>query len=254
MVKKYFKARKTSKPYVKSKWTGRKRKLERDPETPLGPSEKLGRYTPILASQTTLAKSLGPFTGRKFIEMVYWQAPTLQTTTAPGSFLSVLSNSLFDFDVTGNLGNKQPMYMDTLLTSSGPYKSYKVLSWKTTWTFYNEASQGVNIWVSPPIGAAAEFDGSGEYDDFPGTKKLTLTALSGSKNIATVTTTGHVKDVYPALPFSTTFVAAFSASPPSTCFQNVVYQNLDGSSVTKLYVGVKHIAKCELGQLDSVVS
>ena len=98
MVKKYFKARKrsttrrTTKPWVRSQWTGIKRKLEEGPELPSGPSQKIGRYTPVHPNQTTLSRSLGPFQGKKFVELVYWQTPLLQTTTAGGTFLSVNLN------------------------------------------------------------------------------------------------------------------------------------------------------------------
>jgi hypothetical protein len=192
--------------------------------------------------------------GKKFVELVYLHAPSLQTTTAPGTFLTVLSNSGFDFDVTGNLGNKQPLYFDALLSSSGPYKSYKVISWRTKWTFINMSAQPVNIFISPPISASSEFDIVGEAEDFPGTKHVFLGPATGTKNQTTVTTTGHIRDVYPALPFSTTLVAAFSSSPSSTCYQNIVYANADGTNVTALYVGVEHTMFTELGQVDAIVS
>lgn len=238
----------------KSVLSSLKRKLQEGPEVPTGPSEKLGRYAPVHPEQTTLARCLGPFEGRKFVELVYWQTPLLQATTAGGSFLAVVSNGAFDFDNTNALGNKQPLYYDTLLTTSGPYKSYKVISWKTTWTFVNASTLGVNIWVSPPVTASSEVDAVGEVDDFPGVKKLTLTAESGSKSMGTLNTTGHVRDVYPGLPFSTTLVGAFNSNPTSTCVQTVVYQPADGAAVTKLYVGVKHVMYVELGQVDSIVS
>lgn len=260
-IKKYFRARKgvstyrkPKSPWVRSQWTGMKRKLEEGPELPSGPAEKLGRYNPVHPKQTTLSRSLGPFQGKKFVELVYDQAPLAQTTTAGGTFFAVVSNSAFDFDNTGNLGNKQPQYYDTLLTSSGPYKSYKVISWKTTWTFVNASPVGLNIWVSPPITATAECDSVAEADDFPGVKKLTLTAESGSKSTGKLTTTGHFRDVYPALPYTTNAIAAFSASPSATCFQTVVYQPADGAAATKLYAGVRHVMYCELGQLDAIVS
>lgn len=259
MVKKYFKARKTSskrtvKPWKRSQWTGIKRKLDEGPELPSGPLEKLGRYNPVHPNQTTLSRSLGPFTGKKFVELVYWQSPLAQATTAGGSNFVVVSNSAYDFDNSGTLGNKQPIYYDQLLSSSGPYKSCKVTSWKTTWTFINASTQGVNIWMSPPLGSSTEMDIVAEADDFPGVKKLTLTAEAGSKSMATVTTTGHVRDVFPAEPYSKDFVSAWNASPVNLCVQTIVYQPADGAAVTKLYAGVKHVMYCELGQLDSIVS
>jgi len=45
---------------------------------------------------------------------------------------------MYDYDNTGEAGNKQPLYYDALLSASGPYKQYKTISWKTTWYFMNQ--------------------------------------------------------------------------------------------------------------------
>lgn len=262
MVKKYFKTSKKRNysQYVRSNTRrptisrGLKRKIEEDAEMPSSSRQKLGHYTSIDPSKTTLARSLGPFTGKKFVELIYWQTPLLQTTTAGGSFLEVRPNSAFDYDVTGNLGNKQPMYYDSLMTASGPYKSYKVVSWKTTWTFVNASTVGVNIWVSPPVLTSSECDSVAEAEEFPGVKKITLTSESGSKGIATCTITGSYKDVYPAAIGTDAQFAAYNANPAGAIAATIVYQPADASSVTKLYVGVKHVMNCILGQVDNVVS
>lgn len=262
MVKKYFKTSKKRNysQYVRSNkrrptiTRGLKRKIEESAEMPSSARQKLGHYTPIEPDKTTLARSLGPFQGKKFIELIYWQTPLLQTTTAGGTYLEVRPNSAFDYDVTGNLGNKQPMYYDALLNSSGPYKSYKVISWKTTWTFINASTLGVNIWISPPLTASSECDAVAEAEEFPGVKKITLTAESGSKGTTTCTVTGHYKDVYPTMGGAAELFAGYNANPSATMAATVVYQPADGAAVTKLYVGVKHIMYVELGQVDNIVS
>lgn len=262
MVKKYFKTSKKRNysQYVRSNTRrptisrGLKRKIEESAEVPSSFRQKLGHYTPVDPFKTTLSRAIGPFTGKKFVELIYWQTPLLQTTTAGGSFLEVRPNSAFDYDVTGNLGNKQPMFYDSLMTASGPYKSYKVISWKTTWTFINASTLGVNIWVSPPVLASSECDSVAEAEEFPGVKKITLTAESGSKGMTTCTVTGSYKDVYPSAGGAVEFLAAYNANPAAAIAATVVYQPADGAAVTKLYVGVKHIMYCELGQLDNVVS
>jgi len=84
-------------------------------------------------------------------------------------------------------GNKQPLYFDTLFTASGPYKQYKVHSWKATWTFVNTSATPQSIWVIPPIAAAAEIDSAAEADNFPGVKRLYLAPNGGGDSKGTVT-------------------------------------------------------------------
>jgi len=94
----------------------------------------------------------GPFPASKRITMVYENALTPISGAAAFLSKSVKYNSLYDFDNgTGDLGNKQPLYFDTLFTASGPYKQYKVHSWKATWTFVNTSATPQSIWVIPPL-------------------------------------------------------------------------------------------------------
>jgi len=79
---------------------------------------------------------------------------------------------------------KQPLYYDALLSASGPYKQYKTISWKTTWYFMNQTACPVDIFISPPLNAANECDTVAEADNFPGVKRLRLTAATGSKKTA----------------------------------------------------------------------
>ena len=141
------------------------------------PYTTLGRIGGKVApSQTTLAKSGGPFTGRKYMTFLYENA---LTRVLPASVLSVLHccpNSLYDFDKTGSsFGNKQPLYYDTMLTVSGPYKAYQVISWKTTYTIVNNSAVPITVFAIPPISATGEIDSIAEADNFPGVKRLFLT-------------------------------------------------------------------------------
>jgi len=37
--------------------------------------------------------------------------------------VQVKPNDMYDYDSTGDAGNKQPLYYDALLSASGPYKT-----------------------------------------------------------------------------------------------------------------------------------
>jgi len=50
--------------------------------------------------------------------------------------VQVKPNDMYDYDNTGEAGNKQPFYYDALLSASGPYKQYKTISWKNHVVFH----------------------------------------------------------------------------------------------------------------------
>jgi len=62
--------------------------------------------------------------------------------------------------------------------------------------FHESNRVSVDIFISPPLNAANECDTVAEADNFPGVKRLRLTAATGSKNYGQITTTGHLRDVY----------------------------------------------------------
>lgn len=210
----------------------------------------------VSAKKTTLQRLQdGPFPRYKRCKMVYENA---LTTISGGTNLvskSVMLNSMFDFDQgTGDLGNKQPLYFDTLLTASGPYKNYKVHSWTTTWTFVNMASSPMTIWIIPPVAASAEVDSAAEADNFPGVKRLYLTPTGGSKSMGSVTVTGNISDVYNAAKTDLGFEGAYNSNPAYPIYGGFVAMNSDGSNQLNGYVGVKHIFDVELNVIDALVS
>jgi len=67
-------------------------------------------------------------------------------------------------------------------------------SWKTTYTIINTGAVPVTVFAMPPISGTSEIDSVAEADNFPGVKRLYLTAATGSKNMGTITVTGNVAD------------------------------------------------------------
>lgn len=236
-------------PWENLKYTGsmKKRKLNQD---------ALGRITgKVPATATTLSKAPGPFTGRKFVTLLYENA--FQQIGGSANVMTVVTkpNDMYDYDNSGDAGNKQPLYYDFLLTASGPYRNYKVISWKTTYYFVNNtATTPVDIFISPPIAGTAEFDSLAEADNFPGVKRLRLTASTGSKSMGQVTITGHTKDVYPTLSNDKDFVGNYNTSPATLIYQVALVRGSDGSTAPSVYVSVKHEAYCELSYVDALVS
>lgn len=233
-----------------------KRTYSTTTETPIYPGAKSAKKRKTSAKKTTLQRLPdGPFTRYKRCKMVYENALTTLSGGVNLLSKSVMLNSMFDFDQgTGDLGNKQPLYFDTLLSASGPYKNYKVHSWTTTWTFVNSSAAPMMIWILPPIAAAAEIDSAAEADNFPGVKRLMLTGNDGSKTIGSVTVTGNISDVYNAAKTDLGFEGAFNSNPAYPVYGGFVCMNADGTNQCTGYVAVRHVYDVELNVIDALVS
>ena len=115
----------------------------------------------------------GPFPRSKNVSLVYENALTATGTGTSGLLtLGTKPNSAYDYDNSSGaaFGNKQPLYYDALLSASGPYKNYKVNSWRTTYTIVNNSDAPMTCWAIPPISAPGEVDSAAEADNFPGVK------------------------------------------------------------------------------------
>jgi len=85
-----------------------------------------------------------------------------------------------------------------------------------------------------------------------GVKRLRLT--TGSKNYGQITTTGHLRDVYPSYEGDSAFTGNYNASPTNPVYQVVVIRGSDGTTAADVYVSVKHEAYTELQLVDAIVS
>lgn len=217
----------------------------------------LGKLTGrIQPSNTTLAQCPGPFSGKKYVTFLYENALTQVAGAANVITANFKPNDMYDYDASGDSGNKQPLFFDTLLSASGPYKTFKVHSWKTTFTIINNSSSTpVDVFVSPPIAVTSEFDSLAEADNFPGVKRLHLTPGGGSNSKGSVTVYGHVKDVYPhSADSDSAFYGSYNTSPGTVVYQVVLFRGSDGTNAPIVYCSVKHEAFCELGYVDAIVS
>jgi len=198
----------------------------------------------------------GPFPRSKTTKLVYENALTPVTPAATYVALGTKPNSAYDYDnSTGAaFGNKQPLYYDTLLTASGPYKNYKVNSWKTTYTVVNNADTPLTVFAMPPISATTEVDSVAEADNFPGVKRMYLSSKTGSKSTGSVTVTGNVADVYTSATGEGGLVASYNADPTYLIYSGLLLFNADGTTNINACVAVRHEMNTTLQVVDALVS
>lgn len=212
-----------------------------------------GKVPGSLTTQQLL--TVGPFKPKIFTSFIYESELAPVTSGSASVIISVSPNDMFDFDKTTVFGNKQPLYYDTMLSATGPYRNYKVISWKTTYTIVNATpSVPVTVWGVPPCNNNADVDQNFEADNFPGVKRLYLTPLSGSKSIGTLTVDGHISDVYDSYKDDVNMVGTYNGSPTSPVFQGLLVRTSDGTTFPLVFVAVRHVMYVELTTIDAIVS
>lgn len=244
-IKRTFKGKPRAKPYTRAYGGGPMRRG----------SVILGNLAGVVRrDQSTLATYPGPFQNRKIVTFEYQNS---LVAIAPGAIslqLPVAYNDLFDFDRTtlGSWGNKQPLYYDSLLSASGPYRAYKVKSWVCTFTFVNAGTNNVSCFALPPTSATSEIDSLAEADNMPGVVRAYATAVSGYKNMVSVTTKGTPFDVFQLYGDDSNTNGPYNNSPGSACFGGL-FLNADSGLLTGS-VAVHCEMVAELAVVDALVS
>lgn len=207
---------------------------------------------------TTLAKDLKiqPFPAVKKTVMVY-ENELSAGAAAVFNVYSIACNSLYDFDKSGTtFGNKQPLYYDQLLGAAGPYRRYKVTSWRTKFTVINtSATTPVTVWTVPPITAINEDDIAAEADNMPGVKRLYLGPLNSSKNEGTLSVVGNIWDAASLYADSdNNLQGVYNADPATIIYGGICVRASDGVTAPTVWIAIKHEFDVELSEYDAIVS
>lgn len=162
---------------------------------------------------------------------------------APGTVTGIFKlrlNSLFDVDVDSAIGDLQPLYLDQLLSSTGPYQVYRVNSWRckitveNTINAYSATVNGCEMIVGQGYFATTDIDAAGEVRNMPNTqvRMLGWYGIPSCRGVAYLNgstrefVTGDIKD--------DTLAADSGSNPSQTIYGFVALSNLNvaGNSVT----------------------
>jgi len=210
-------------------------------------SSKTGR---VAANSTTLASAPTPFPPTKFVTFDYSNGLALRIPVSNTDVVSYAPNDMFDFDrTTGFLGNKQPLFYDALLSSNGPYRFFKVISWVTEFTVINRGAAPITLWLTNAQ-LAADIDTVAEVDNLPGVVKK-FVDVTGGMSMVTIKHTGNLKDTAASYIGDITNSGTYSSSPSNAVQGSLV---LYSSSALNYEIAVKHRAYTQLLVLDAQAS
>lgn len=180
-----------------------------------------------------------------------------QSVSGETNFL-VGVNDLFDFDrsVAGYFRNKQPLYFDQLLTSSGPYKRYFVHHWDIYWTVINgETSTPLNVIHAGPTLTSTDIDTFTEVMSMPGTQMRTLGQVGGDNAKVVIHSKGNVHDAAGVPSRDKNYEGDWVSSPTNGIYESLTVNFPGYSSGTwKCYVAIQARLYATLYGADAVES
>jgi len=174
---------------------------------------------------------------------------------AASTYYSFVLNGMYDFDFNDILGNKQPLYMDELLTADGPYKTYKVLSWKTTIHVINDSLDPLLCYWSQS-NAVAEADTLVEVQNRPNVRELILTQRDGAANQGKIIAPGNVNDIVGTIRNPADLAASYNGNPAGTLWGTLFFYNPGGvvSTPINAWLKITHDFEVELSTADGIIS
>lgn len=169
-------------------------------------------------TRVAILNRYGPFPATRNYTFMYENGAVVHTPGTATSQIGLNCNSLFDIDsnASGPFGNHLPTDFAKLLSSTGPYRDYKVNSWDIEITIVNQTASPVAGWIVGASSSFSDWDTFNECGLFPSAEPFYMTGVAGAKGIITVKSTGHIKNV-----FNYTEDAGFSGSYSSNATNNV---------------------------------
>ena len=179
---------------------------------------------------TDLARDGAPFPPSKIVNFQYDSPQAGFSTVGLSGQAALALNSMFDVDKTigSTFANKQPLYFDTLCSSS-LYNNYKVLSWDVSFTIINLAAVPLEIFAMPAYGTLTGWDTTSEISNLPGVSRILLTASGGSKDRGILRIKGCPTDVVQGYKDDAQLSAVFNADPGTIIYGGLLLSAYSGT-------------------------
>lgn len=153
-------------------------------------------------------------------------------------------NDVYAFDYNGVIGNIQPLYLDQLLSSTGPYKRFKVTAWRCKLTVDNLSQSGssllpLDVIIGQGYLAAADCDSFAELSSLPNTQRRMLQWYGGGPSArAVMEMNGTLAQFAGPQKDAVEMCGTYSASPSQIIFGALTCQCADSSKVPTISIQV----------------
>lgn len=196
----------------------------------------------------------GPFPQKLATTLLYRSAAVSATGGGAGTYAySCALNNCMDFDVTNILGNKQPLYFDQLLSSTGPYQQWECKSWRTIVTVINIGAEALSVYWNGRGSAisSSEDDTLTEVTNRPYTQQRFLAPKGGTNDRAVFKTFGKWTD------HSTdnlSNAAGYASQAPVVVYGNLFFQSPSSLTAPTFILQIDHYMDILCDKIDGTTS
>jgi len=159
-------------------------------------------------------------------------------------------NSPYDFDYDNLFDNKQPLYFDTLVTSTGPFKQFKCVSWKTRLTVINASSEPLNFWWGQSD-TISEIDTVTELQNRPLVTRVMVGPKGSTGDRQVINSTGSVFKTLGSTVNPANLTGGSATDPATVVYGNYLGFNPKALSFPEFYLQVQHDFMVELNTTDA---
>lgn len=172
---------------------------------------------------------------------VSWNPPAIeQIPAAVSAVVQFRLNDVFDPDVS-NIMNGQPLYLDQLMSSTGPYKAFIVHGWKSKFVIINTAGidataptarNTLECIAHQGTELAAESDTNAELQALPNQQRYLIQGEDQAPlNKKVIYMNGRASDFTTKTAFDSTMQGNFAASPALAIFGTIGLRSLENSNI-----------------------
>lgn len=209
-----------------------------------------------LAKRKSTAGSIFPM--KRHCSFLYKNPSTTITTAGVNAFYAVRirCNSLFDVDFDNLFGDKQPLYYDSLLSGTGPYRNYKVNAWKTIIKIVNlETTRTLMAYFDPgSLAGSGEADTATEIRNRAYVQSKILTPVGSGGGMATFVSYRKTKSFSPTTN-EDNYTGNWDGNPSNVIFSTLNVIPVDSQATAyNFMIEVTHIQYATLFNSDAVVS
>lgn len=209
-----------------------------------------------LANKLSTAGSIFPM--RKNCSFLYKNPSTTITTAGVNAFYAIRlrCNSLFDVDFDNLFGDKQPLYYDSLISETGPYRNYKVNAWKTIIKVVNlETSRTLMAYFDPgSLAGSGEADTATEIRNRAYVQSRIITPVGSGGGMCTFVSYRKTKSFSPTTK-EDNYTGVYNGNPSNVIFSTLNVIPVDGlTTAYNFMIEVTHIQYATLFNNDAVVS
>jgi len=212
----------------------------------------------VPSTMTTFKLYKSPFPPKKVVNLQTYYIPVPFSGLTTETFQVVNINNLVTQMSAAGVGtpkyaNYSPIFFPDLCSATGPYRSYKVISWDCKIIVNSNTTTALSpvVQISPPVAIPGEVTTVGQLANLPGCVRQVMGPSDGANNLKVLRVRGNVSDVYPASANDADLTALYNAAPAKPIYIGIVAPTSAGGG-TLVTIGLDISFFVEFQNIDAV--